>query len=248
MPQRKTRSRKKTVTPKQLAANRANAARSTGPRTPEGKARSSQNARKHKFSPTDFGVVRLEDFHHLAALVADLAAVYQPVNSQELFAIERMALAQQSMLRASRLEAGLLIDCLDAGLNRHSENPITPLGHEILQDIQITRAQNRNYGLARGFGDLVRHTPAWNTLLRYQAQAERHYRRAVEEFERLKSLRHELPNEPVSVPQPEEIKVDIFPKRNPYFIPLNLLPQAGPQEPAQPGPADPPPSGPAEPQ
>ena len=43
-------------------------------------------------------------------------------------------------------------------------------------------------------------------FLRYQAQAERNYRRAVEEFERLKALRpdlppelpnEELPNEPI---------------------------------------------------
>ena len=31
--------------------------------------------------------------------------------------------------------------------------------------------------------------------MRYKAQAERLYRRAVEDFDRLKALRHELPNE-----------------------------------------------------
>jgi hypothetical protein len=36
----------KPVSDKQLAANRANAAQSTGPRSHEGKARSAQNARK----------------------------------------------------------------------------------------------------------------------------------------------------------------------------------------------------------
>jgi hypothetical protein len=36
-----------TVTPKKLAANRANAKKSTGPRTPAGKSRSSMNALKH---------------------------------------------------------------------------------------------------------------------------------------------------------------------------------------------------------
>ena len=87
---------------KQIAANRANAAKSTGPRTPEGKARSSQNARTHGFTAS-FGVVRLEDLNEIANLRTDLIAFYQPVNSQELFALESMAIAQQEMRRVSRL-------------------------------------------------------------------------------------------------------------------------------------------------
>jgi hypothetical protein len=43
----------------------------------------------------------------------------------------------------------------------------------------------------------------WSLFMRYQAQAERHYRRAIEDFDRLKSLRPELPNEPIFDPQPE---------------------------------------------
>jgi hypothetical protein len=82
---------KKPLSQTRLAANRANASRSTGPRTPQGKARSAQNARKHGFTASTFAVVRLEDLHEVAHLRADLIAVYQPVNSQELFAIERVA-------------------------------------------------------------------------------------------------------------------------------------------------------------
>jgi hypothetical protein len=41
-------------------------------------------------------------------------------------------------------------------------------------------------------------------FLRYHAQAERHYRRAVEEFESLKTLHSELPNGPIFQSQPEE--------------------------------------------
>src|SRR5258708_2186032 len=102
---------------KQLAANRANAAKSTGPRTPEGKARSAQNACTHRFTASTFAVVRLEELDEIARLKQDLVAVYQPVNSQELFALEQMALAQHTMLRAYRLESGLFTTCLDHALN-----------------------------------------------------------------------------------------------------------------------------------
>jgi hypothetical protein len=106
------------ISPRRLAANRANAARSTGPRSPQGKAVSAQNARKHSFSPANFAVIRLEELDAVAHLKQDLVALYQPVNSQELFAIERMALAQQSLLRAAALETGLCSCCLNESLNR----------------------------------------------------------------------------------------------------------------------------------
>ena len=95
------------VSPEQLAANRVNAGKSTGPRTPQGKARSTQNARKHGFTASTFAVVRLEDLQEVAHLKDDLVAFYQPVNSQELFAVDRIALAQHALLRAARLESGL---------------------------------------------------------------------------------------------------------------------------------------------
>jgi len=81
--------RKPPVSEIQLAANRANAGKSTGPRSSQGKARSAQNARKHGFTASTFAVVRLEDLHEVEHLRADLISVYQPLNSQELFAIER---------------------------------------------------------------------------------------------------------------------------------------------------------------
>src|SRR5438874_13705061 len=105
------------ISEKQLAANRANAAKSTGPRTPEGKARSARNGITHAFTASTFTVVRLEDLQEIANLKADLTAAYQPVNSQELFALERMALTQQAMLRAARLESGLFTTCLDIALD-----------------------------------------------------------------------------------------------------------------------------------
>ena len=108
---------KKPISEKQLAANRANASKSTGPKTPAGKARSSQNSLKHGFTGSTFAVVRLEDLQEIARLKSDLMDVYKPVNSQEVVAIERMALAQQSMFRAARLESGLFTTCINETLD-----------------------------------------------------------------------------------------------------------------------------------
>jgi len=178
-----------------LAANRANAALSTGPRTPEGKARSAQNGRKHGFTASTFSIVRMEGLDEIAKIRADLIHVYRPANSQELFAIERMALCQQNMLRAARLESGLFTECLDHGI-MDSDAPKVPFTEVLFQDEQLTREQNRNFALAEGFHRMTAQSPGWALFFRYQAQAERLYRRALQEFERLKVLRGELPTEP----------------------------------------------------
>ena len=68
-------------------------------------------------------------------------------------------------------------------------------------------------------------------FLRYQAQTERHYRRAVEEFERLKRLRPELPNEPIFEDQPEE---------NEPVSPSETNPSSPPDPDSAPAPAPPP--------
>ena len=216
------------ISEKQHAANRANAAKSTGPRTPEGKARSCQNARTHGFTASTFAVVRLEEFDEIARLKHDLLAVYQPVNSQELFALEQMALAQQTMFRAARLESGIFTTCLDMALN-HDGTPFTPMSPELLGDcdVEIAHAQNRNYALADGFHRLARKDNTFPLFLRYKVQTERLYRRAVEEFDRLKKLRPELPNEPILDVQPEE--------REPAYAPTDepiSNPQPNPEPPA----------------
>jgi len=230
---------KSTISEKQLAANRANAARSTGPRTAEGKARSAQNARKHGFTGSTFSVVRLEDLQEIANLRADLVACYQPVNSQELFALERMAIAQQTILRTARLEAGLCTTTLDYALDSHC-NPIVTMSPELVGDIEVTRQQNRNYAFGEGFHRLVKTSNAWQLFLRYQAQAERNYRRALEEYERVKKLRPELPNEPILEAEPEEKEAPSAPPNEPAGDPAASAPPrltVVPPRPQEPQPA-----------
>ena len=187
----------KRITDKQLAANRANAAQSTGPRSPEGKARSAQNSRKHGFTASTFAVVRLEDLDEVARLREDAIAVYQPVNSQELFAVERIALAQQALLRVERLHIGMCTTCLNEAIDGNGR-PLMGISPQLVnEDNEITQAQNRNYLFAEGFHRLNKYSNSFTLFLRYQAQTERLYRRAIEEFDRLKARRHELPNEPI---------------------------------------------------
>src|ERR1022692_791604 len=202
------------TSPKRVAANRANARRSTGPKTPAGKARASQNPRKHTFDPEPFAIVRIEDPAGIAALVADAVATSQPMNSQERFAVERIAPAQHSMLRMYVFEAGFFTNCLEAAM-------VGPADPEILKrcqvgdNIEVPRTQNRAFWLAHGFKILGRQSNLASTFLRFQAQAERLYRRAVEDFDRLRKLRGQLPPEtyetpnepniePIPAPQPEE--------------------------------------------
>ena len=205
------------ISDKQRAANYANAQRSTGPRTPEGKARSARKARKHGFTASTFAVVRLEALDELERLKADVVAAYQPVNSQEFYAVERIALTQQTLLRAARLEAGLFTAALNITLC--GDEPFITMSVELAGDgdIEITRAQNRNFALGEGFHRLARRSNCWSLFLRYQAQSERMYRRAVEEFERLKRLRNELPNEPIGELEPEENKTAGDSRNEPIF-------------------------------
>ena len=116
-----------------------------------------------------------------------------------------MAIAQQTILRAARLESGLFTTCLNEAMGALDPNgdPYLLREDQVSTNIEVTRAQNRNFMLAEGFHQLAQKSNSWTLFLRYQAQAERNYRRALEEFERLKSLRPELPNEPISDPQPE---------------------------------------------
>ena len=219
-----------TVSPEQLAANRANAAKSTGPRTPEGKTRSAQNARKHGFTAFSYAVVRLEDLNEVANLKDDLVAFYQPVNSQELFAVERIALAQQALLRAARLESGLFTTCLNSCYDPFGE-PMVLMNEELAGngDIEITRAQNRTYLLGEGFHRMAGKSNSWSLCLRYQAQTERHYRRAVEEFDRLKALRAEIPNEAISEAQPEQTEPTCTVDETNPSPPEDPVPAPGPE-------------------
>jgi hypothetical protein len=83
--------------------NRANAQLSTGPRSPEGKANSSQNSFKHGLYSTQL-VLPGENPAELDALRADLRAEHQPFNETEAILVNEMAEQFWRLRRTRSLE------------------------------------------------------------------------------------------------------------------------------------------------
>jgi len=90
--------------------------KSTGPRTPEGKAISSQNALKHGLSARDVVLKDDEEREEFAKLLADLAAELHPDGALETLLFNRILRASWDIRRVERMEvdqASYGIDLLD---------------------------------------------------------------------------------------------------------------------------------------
>src|SRR5262245_21243974 len=91
---------------RQLEANRANAKRSTGPRSAEGKARSSRNSLAHGLSAQDI-VINDEDPTEFELLFEGLLADFSPTTTVERKLVERLAGLLWRLQRVPVLEAAL---------------------------------------------------------------------------------------------------------------------------------------------
>jgi hypothetical protein len=90
------------ATEKQIQANRRNAQRSTGPKTPEGKAAIRLNALRHGMRARSI-VLPGENPEERDRLCADLEHEWRPQNRTEQLLVEQMAVAQWKL---ARLEVG----------------------------------------------------------------------------------------------------------------------------------------------
>ncbi|MFP4361181.1 MAG: hypothetical protein ACLFTG_10950 [Alphaproteobacteria bacterium] len=96
------------LTRKQIAVrdrNRRNAQRSTGPKTAEGKARASRNARRHGLAAGD--VVDPRERGEAEAHRTGLEQALRPRDHLEAGIVERMARALARLDRIDRLESGV---------------------------------------------------------------------------------------------------------------------------------------------
>ena len=99
------------ISPRKLAANQKNAQWSTGPRTPEGKARVRHNALKHGLLAKEV-IVPVGDEQEKRAefdlFLDDLWQHYAPVGPIEAMLVDRIAVAYWRLRRATRAEVGEL--------------------------------------------------------------------------------------------------------------------------------------------
>ena len=95
------------ISPSQLAANRENAQASTGPNTPEGKARSSQNAFKNGLASGRL-IIPGEDPAEFNALLSALMDEHQPASPTESILVEALAKHHWLESRAQRLQTQAL--------------------------------------------------------------------------------------------------------------------------------------------
>ena len=148
------------ATAAQITANQMNAAKSTGPKTPEGKAAAARNSTKHGLSGA-FTVLSHEDQDEFDILVACLRDEFAPANEHENFLVEQMAQSRWRLARARRLETALFDQMLDSPeQNEANSDPDQAIAAKLISG-----------------GDR-----ALANIQRYAAQAERSYYKAHAEF------------------------------------------------------------------
>jgi hypothetical protein len=104
------------ATKAQTAANRRNARKSTGPKTPEGKAASSMNNLRHGLRARTV-VLKDEKQEDFDEILAGLQDEYQPACQSEQYLVNHAAIAQWKLVRAEAYEAECSKDASAAARN-----------------------------------------------------------------------------------------------------------------------------------
>jgi hypothetical protein len=109
---------------KQIEANRRNALKSTGPTTPEGKARSSRNAVRHGLT-AETVIAGLEDVENYQAFEAAVTADYDAETAGERELVLRLVSVLWRLRRATCIETGLF-ESVTAEPGKGRNQPFAP--------------------------------------------------------------------------------------------------------------------------
>lgn len=194
---------------KQIAANRLNAEKSTGPKSDEGKALVSQNALKHGLLSSQ-AILPWEDSRSLDELAKGLRSELHPNGELELLLVDRIASLVWRLRRAGKIETAILaIELHEADLKRawketaaYIERPESPFSSkpekvkildqqkydEALQNEAEVRSRMNDEGAILGQG-FVKQAKNLMTLHRYETMLERSLFKALHELQRVQAMR-----------------------------------------------------------
>ena len=138
------------VTEAQIIANTANAQLSTGPITPEGKARSAGNATKLGFYAKQAVLLTEEDHQAFENLTVAFRFELHPAGPVERALYTQIVLAAWNIERANRLEAAFAADGIDPLLSDSHEKTLNRIAtyrmraertfHKCLKELQAYQA------------------------------------------------------------------------------------------------------------
>ena len=114
------------ATQAQIDANRRNSQKSTGPRTPEGKAAVSRNALKHGFRSQDVVLPGEDPDGDFSLLLEELNAEWQPDTLTDRTLVEDLAGVLWRQQRAARIERGTFIAAGEVATDKIWGRPTPP--------------------------------------------------------------------------------------------------------------------------
>jgi hypothetical protein len=197
---------------RRIEANRRNAQRSTGPKTPEGKARTAQNAVVTGLLARGT-LLPDEDPQALETLAEAMETAWKPEGTQEQLLVEMMVRALWRLGRLGRVEAGIfawkhysiLVERASHEAQTYERSAVRGLmDHDDQTAITDPQKHHQARAAAQHLRDL-RHgatatigltfirgssgADAFSKLSRYEAAIERSYYRALHELQRLQHAR-----------------------------------------------------------
>jgi len=209
------------ATQSQIDANRRNAQKSTGPKTPEGKARSRRNGLQHGLTAKAC-MLEDEDPADLLDLLEEIREKYDPQDTDEDFLIERMVKARFKYNRIMAIEAAIFN--LRLSVDQAPEEITDAQGHAGQRAWAYMRDANGGNALSK--------------LARYETSLLREYDRSRQELEKLQKIR-------AARPAPSPIPDDLRSEPDPPISPIPpTTPRPTPQATSTPPPItqNPPPS------
>lgn len=154
---------------KKIAANRANAKKSTGPRTATGKARAALNGipKGRLDGAMVIGSESCDTFH---TLEAEYRATYRPQGPTQNFLLDQMVSASWRMYRLWHVER--------AAIDQEIDRQITPAAAGGVDFTELALPTRTSMAL-RTLSHELRPLDAWG---RYEARLERHFRNCLDKL------------------------------------------------------------------